>query len=132
MSQEQKRTPLHDWHVEQGGRMVDFAGWSMPVQYEGAMQEHLRPVPRAFGRVGERRPDQSVVGLRTRRGRREHDHELAPGRVVPEVGHCAGERADDDCRSPPAAVADLGTEYASEYATDNLALLRLRHRLARG
>ena len=34
------RTPLHDWHVEQGGRMVDFAGWSMPVQYTSIVNEH--------------------------------------------------------------------------------------------
>lgn len=29
------RTPLHDRHVAAGGRMVDFAGFEMPVQYEG-------------------------------------------------------------------------------------------------
>ncbi|WP_337173053.1 glycine cleavage system aminomethyltransferase GcvT [Paludisphaera sp.] len=34
------KTPLHDWHVAHGGRMVDFAGWSMPVQYSGIVQEH--------------------------------------------------------------------------------------------
>jgi aminomethyltransferase len=34
------RTPLHDWHVAQGGRMVDFAGWSMPVQYTSIVEEH--------------------------------------------------------------------------------------------
>ncbi len=35
------RTPLHDLHVELGGRMVDFAGWSLPVQYPaGIMAEH--------------------------------------------------------------------------------------------
>lgn len=33
-------TPLHAWHVEQGGRMVDFAGWSMPVQYGSIIEEH--------------------------------------------------------------------------------------------
>jgi aminomethyltransferase len=36
-----RRTPLHDLHVELGGRMVDFAGWSLPVQYPaGIMVEH--------------------------------------------------------------------------------------------
>jgi aminomethyltransferase len=35
------RTPLHGWHVEHGGRMVDFAGWSMPVQYGSIVEEHL-------------------------------------------------------------------------------------------
>lgn len=37
-----KRTPLHDEHVALNGRMVDFAGWHMPVQYPtGIPQEHL-------------------------------------------------------------------------------------------
>ncbi len=35
-----KRTPLFDWHVANGGRMVDFAGWELPVFYEGAIDEH--------------------------------------------------------------------------------------------
>jgi aminomethyltransferase len=36
-----RRTPLHDLHVELGGRMVDFAGWSLPVHYPaGIMAEH--------------------------------------------------------------------------------------------
>jgi aminomethyltransferase len=34
------RTPLHDWHVARGARMVDFAGWSMPVQYGSIVDEH--------------------------------------------------------------------------------------------
>ncbi|HUJ55706.1 MAG TPA: glycine cleavage system aminomethyltransferase GcvT [Gaiellaceae bacterium] len=33
-------TPLHDRHVELGARMVPFAGWEMPVQYEGVIAEH--------------------------------------------------------------------------------------------
>jgi len=33
-------TPLHDWHAAHGGRMVDFAGWSMPVQYASIVEEH--------------------------------------------------------------------------------------------
>ena len=36
-----KRTPLHDAHVRAGARMVPFAGWDMPVQYEGVRQEHV-------------------------------------------------------------------------------------------
>ncbi len=36
-----KRTPLHDLHVELGGKMVDFAGWTLPVHYPGGiMAEH--------------------------------------------------------------------------------------------
>ena len=33
-------TPLHDWHVANGARVVDFAGWKMPVQYESIISEH--------------------------------------------------------------------------------------------
>jgi aminomethyltransferase len=35
-----KRTALFDRHVTLGGRMVDFAGWEMPVQYSGILDEH--------------------------------------------------------------------------------------------
>src|SRR5687768_4820613 len=35
-----RRTPLYDLHVELGARMVPFAGYSMPVQYEGILAEH--------------------------------------------------------------------------------------------
>jgi aminomethyltransferase len=34
------RTPLSDWHASHGGRMVDFAGWLMPVQYGSIVAEH--------------------------------------------------------------------------------------------
>ncbi len=33
--------PLGDWHRAKGARMVAFAGYSMPIQYEGIMAEHL-------------------------------------------------------------------------------------------
>lgn len=33
--------PLDAWHRAKGGRMVPFAGYTMPVQYEGIMAEHL-------------------------------------------------------------------------------------------
>jgi aminomethyltransferase len=36
-----RRTPLYECHVEAGARLVDFAGWEMPVQYEGVLQEHM-------------------------------------------------------------------------------------------
>src|SRR6266576_2132255 len=35
-----RRTPLYDKHVEAGARLVPFAGWEMPVQYEGVIAEH--------------------------------------------------------------------------------------------
>lgn len=34
------RTPLYELHVAAGARMVPFAGWEMPVQYEGVIAEH--------------------------------------------------------------------------------------------
>src|SRR5215213_5025087 len=35
-----RRTPLHERHVALGARLVPFAGWEMPVQYEGVIPEH--------------------------------------------------------------------------------------------
>jgi aminomethyltransferase len=42
-----KRTPLYDEHCRLGARMVDFAGYSMPVQYAGIKQEHAAVRERA-------------------------------------------------------------------------------------
>jgi glycine cleavage system T protein (aminomethyltransferase) len=36
-----RRTPLYDRHAAAGARLVPFAGWEMPVQYEGIRQEHI-------------------------------------------------------------------------------------------
>jgi aminomethyltransferase len=36
-----RRTPLYDAHVEAGAKLVDFAGWEMPVEYDGIRPEHL-------------------------------------------------------------------------------------------
>ena len=41
-------TPLRDFHVAHGARLVDFAGWEMPVQYRSILEEH-RAVRRAAG-----------------------------------------------------------------------------------
>lgn len=42
-SLELKQTPLNAMHRRMGGRMVDFGGWDMPVQYPaGTIEEHLR------------------------------------------------------------------------------------------
>jgi aminomethyltransferase len=35
-----RRTPLYERHTALGARMVPFAGWEMPVQYEGVIPEH--------------------------------------------------------------------------------------------
>jgi aminomethyltransferase len=43
-----RRTPLYDRHRELGARMIPFAGWEMPVQYSGIINEH-RAVRSAAG-----------------------------------------------------------------------------------
>jgi len=60
-----KKTPLNSIHREMGGRMVDFGGWDMPVQYPaGTVEEHLRTRTRAglfdvshMGEIDVRGPD---------------------------------------------------------------------------
>jgi len=61
---ELQRTPLRDFHAAHGARLVDFAGWEMPVQYRSILEEH-KAVRRAaglfdvshMGEVGVRGPD---------------------------------------------------------------------------
>ncbi|MDD4075459.1 MAG: glycine cleavage system aminomethyltransferase GcvT, partial [Eubacteriales bacterium] len=36
-----KKTPLYDTHVKLGGKIVDFGGWAMPVQYSSPIEEHM-------------------------------------------------------------------------------------------
>jgi aminomethyltransferase len=62
------QTPLHSFHVRAGARMVDFAGWEMPVTYEGLIAEHnhtrlhgsLFDVSH-MGRIEFRGPDAEVL-----------------------------------------------------------------------
>ena len=72
---ELRRTPLYDEHKALGARLVDFAGWEMPVQYEGIKAEHRAVRERAglfdvshMGEVVFRGPDaeQAVQRLVTR------------------------------------------------------------------
>jgi aminomethyltransferase len=35
-----RRTPFHDVHLEHGAKMVDFAGWEMPLLYSSIIEEH--------------------------------------------------------------------------------------------
>ena len=35
-----KKTPLYDVHIALGGKMVDFGGWALPVQYSSILEEH--------------------------------------------------------------------------------------------
>lgn len=36
-----KRTPLYDMHIKYGGKIVDFAGYDLPIQYSSIINEHL-------------------------------------------------------------------------------------------
>jgi aminomethyltransferase len=62
---ELKKTPLNNAHRQLGGRMVEFGGWDMPVQYTaGTVTEHLRTRTRAglfdvshMGEIDVRGPD---------------------------------------------------------------------------
>jgi len=42
-----KRTPLYDAHLDAKGRMIEFAGFEMPVQYQGLVEEHFAVRERA-------------------------------------------------------------------------------------
>ena len=35
-----QRTPLYDQHLAANGKMVDFAGWEMPINYGSQVKEH--------------------------------------------------------------------------------------------
>ncbi|QIE54286.1 glycine cleavage system aminomethyltransferase GcvT [Pikeienuella piscinae] len=74
------KTPLTDLHVERGGKLVAFAGYSMPVQFpDGVLKEHLHTRAQAglfdVSHMGQ-------VTLRARSGRFE-DAALALERLVP-------------------------------------------------
>ena len=80
-----RTTPLTDWHAAHGGRMVDFSGWRMPVQYTSIRDEHqaTRTAIGLFdishmGRLAVTGPDAAafVDRLVTRRVT-----DLAPGRI---------------------------------------------------
>ena len=75
---ELKRTPLYDLHVEQGARMVPFAGYEMPVQYGmGVMKEHLHT------RAAAGLFDVSHMGQVILRGGSHADVALAFEKMVP-------------------------------------------------
>jgi aminomethyltransferase len=61
------RTPLYERHVSAGARMVPFAGWELPVQYEGVSAEH-RAVRTQWGVF-----DVSHMGQLDVEGPRVHD-----------------------------------------------------------
>ena len=67
-----RRTPLHDQHLAAGARLVPFAGWDMPVQYEGVATEHRAVRERSgvfdvshMGQIGTSGPDAKSFLQRT-------------------------------------------------------------------
>jgi aminomethyltransferase len=40
VAQTPRRSPLHNRHVAAGAKLIEFAGWEMPVRYEGISAEH--------------------------------------------------------------------------------------------
>ena len=36
-----KKTPLHKYHLDLGAKLADFAGYEMPIQYQGIIDEHM-------------------------------------------------------------------------------------------
>ena len=75
-----KRTPLYEAHVEAGAKIVDFAGWEMPVQYDGIREEHVR-VRTSCGVF-----DVSHMG--------EVETEAGSDRLVPKTSTTSSRRAD--------------------------------------
>ena len=68
------RTPLYDWHLARGARMVDFGGWDMPVQYTTITDEHaaVRTAAGLFdvshmGRLSFAGPDSEEILLKALR-----------------------------------------------------------------
>lgn len=79
------QTELHDWHQANGGRLVDFAGWAMPIQYRSIIDEHVATRTKAtlfdvshMGRIDIRGSDAEsfIDGLTTRK-----IAGMAPGRI---------------------------------------------------
>ena len=46
-----KATPLMSIHKELGAKLVPFAGWNMPIQFSGVMNEHTCVREREIGRA---------------------------------------------------------------------------------
>lgn len=37
---ELQTTPFHQFHIDHGGKLVDYSGWSMPLHYGSIIDEH--------------------------------------------------------------------------------------------
>ncbi len=79
-----KKTPIYDVHVEWGAKMVEFAGWSMPVQYAGIVEEHVHTRTQASVF------DVSHMGRLRIRGAKSEAflNRLCTRKLLPEPGRC--------------------------------------------
>jgi aminomethyltransferase len=108
-----KRTPLYECHVEAGARLVDFAGWEMPVQYQGVNQgviEEHRAVRTAAGmfdvsHMGEVRVQGPEAEAFLQRLTPNDVSKLAPGRA-----HYSGLLTDSGTYVDDLLIYRLGAE----------------------
>jgi aminomethyltransferase len=84
-SETPKRTPLYAWHAAHGGRLVEFGGWAMPVQYSTIVEEHQAVRRHAgvfdishMGRLQFEGPDAEAW---LERATTNHVARLAPGQI---------------------------------------------------
>jgi aminomethyltransferase len=79
------KTPLYDWHKANGGRLVEFGGWLMPVQYSTIVQEHETVRHRVglfdIGHMGRLRFDGPGALAWLQRVTTNDVSKLAPGRI---------------------------------------------------
>ena len=93
-----KRTPLFEVHLELGAKMVPFAGYEMPLQYQGIMAEHLHARAKAVlfdvSHMGQVRIEGDNVDGTGEPGRRRHQGDAGrQGRL-----YAADQRARRDHR----------------------------------
>ena len=43
-----KKTPLYDVHLKLNGKMVEYAGYYLPIQYTGIIEEHINDIKQQF------------------------------------------------------------------------------------
>ena len=103
------RSPLHDRHVAAGAKLVEFAGWEMPVQYGGVIGEH-RAVRSAAGLF-----DVSHMGefLVTGRGAESFIQRLTPNdasKLTPGRAHYSGLLTSEGTYVDDLLVYRLGDE----------------------
>lgn len=80
-----RKTPLYDWHKANGGRLVEFGGWSMPVQYSSIVEEHEAVRNRLglfdIGHMGRLRFDGPGALAWIQRVTTNDASKLAPGKI---------------------------------------------------